>query len=94
MTQLRELTEDSGGSCDWGYCDTESVAERFASDLGKWLPVCAKHVGPAPARLSPGRASCPHCGTSYALSVQGLIRAHSHRFARCPGSGTRPEETP
>lgn len=30
--------------CDWGGCDTECVGERFAVELGEWLPVCEVHA--------------------------------------------------
>ena len=34
------------GTCDWGYCNGESVAWRFSEDVGTLLPVCQLHIGP------------------------------------------------
>ena len=34
------------GTCDWDYCDGESVAWRFSDEVGTLLPVCAIHIGP------------------------------------------------
>ncbi len=86
----RPLAEDSGGSCDWGGCDGETVLERFSSALNEWLPVCPGHVGPLPKGPSQ-RGTCPRCNKDSALSVQGLVRAHDRAFGeRCPGSGKAP----
>lgn len=30
-------------TCDWGHCNGQSYAVRWADDLGLWLPVCRKH---------------------------------------------------
>lgn len=87
----RPLTEESLGTCDWGHCDDESVAERLSPHDGEWLAVCTKHQGTTP-RPSPGRATCHHCDTDYALKVDGTLRHHNRGFAeRCPGSGQKPE---
>mgnify|MGYP000948600848 CR=1 FL=1 len=37
-------------TCDWGYCDAESVDSRWAPDLKEWLGVCAHHVTGRPNR--------------------------------------------
>lgn len=60
MTTLRDMTEASEFTCDWGYCDDESAAERLDLQSGKWLAVCIRHKG-VEARKSPGRADCHHC---------------------------------
>src|SRR5882724_546932 len=89
----RPLIEDSG-SCDWGGCDNEAVAERYATDLAMWLPVCQGHLGPLPKGPS-GRGVCSACGKDTTVSVKGLVRAHDRAFAqRCPGSGKAPTPHP
>ncbi len=93
--QVRDLTDDSGFTCDWGACNIEAVAERYDRDTGYWLPVCPGHAGRIPRRASPGRGACAHCGREYALSVSRMMRAHDSQFAvRCPGSGARPAGIP
>ncbi|GAA0527128.1 hypothetical protein GCM10010172_04570 [Paractinoplanes ferrugineus] len=85
---LRPMREDSTFTCDWGYCDEESVAERFDPASGRWLAVCRKDsTVSSDHRQSPGRAHCTECCGEYALTVDGKMRLHSRRFARCPGSG-------
>jgi hypothetical protein len=32
------------GTCDWGGCDGDGVAERYAAPFDAWLPVCADHL--------------------------------------------------
>ncbi len=42
----RPLREESGYTCDWGYCDEVAVAERLDDiNHAEWLPVCAGHLG-------------------------------------------------
>lgn len=88
----RPMTDSTVGTCDWGGCDDETVAERWTDRLDEWLAVCRRHTGStADRRESPGRADCPGCGVDYQLSVQGRMRAHNRGFAeRCPGSGRLP----
>lgn len=84
------MTEDTSGTCDWGSCDGETIAERFAPELNEWLGVCVQH-GERPPRPPSKRGTCSGCGTEYALSTVGLVRAHNHGFAvRCPGTGAKP----
>ncbi|GAA4439701.1 hypothetical protein [Phytohabitans houttuyneae] len=78
------------GTCDWGGCDVEAVAERRDPESGRWLQVCRKHTGIKPRRPSPGRGKCVGCQRSYALTVDGLVRLHSVGFDRCVGSGRAP----
>jgi hypothetical protein len=93
MIQLRDLTDESGGSCDWGGCDDEPVAERWGGEEHGWLPVCQRHTGPR-NKPSPGKAPCGHCGKVYALTTHGLVRLHVvEGFERCPGSGRAPMAT-
>jgi hypothetical protein len=37
---------DYGSTCDWGHCDAETYALRWAEDVlgGTWLPVCQRHA--------------------------------------------------
>lgn len=96
MIEVRPLTEDSGGTCDWGGCDAESVAERATGDPDMpWLPVCAFHSGQHRWRgPKTQRGDCSACGRSYALSVvDGLIPRHNQGFGRCIGSRRRPTDT-
>jgi hypothetical protein len=87
--KLWPLTDDSGGTCDWGRCDGESVALRRDPGSGVLLPVCQGHTGQQ--RPSAGRGACPVCGKDTALSTVGKVRAHDRAFAtRCPGSGGDP----
>jgi hypothetical protein len=88
--ELRDLTDESIGTCDWGGCDVESVAERRDPASDGWLSVCAWHTGRRERRPSPGRGPCSGCGKEYTLSVDGLVRAHSHGWNRCVGSGRSP----
>jgi hypothetical protein len=30
-------------TCDWGHCNGQSYAVRWADDLGLWLAVCRRH---------------------------------------------------
>lgn len=88
--RVRALTEESGGSCDWGGCDHESAMERWGGDDHGWLPVCALHGARSRAK-SPGRGRCGHCDSDYALTTAGLLRMHTHGWNRCPGSGNVPK---
>lgn len=87
--RLRPLSEDSGGTCDWGSCDDEAVALRDSDEHG-WLPVCTRHTGKRERRPSPGRGVCRHCGKEWALTTAGRLRAHDRGLNRCPGSGRPP----
>lgn len=90
----RVMTEATLATCDWGYCDADSVAERLDPKSGGWLAVCARHKG-TEARKSPGKAACQHCGVEYVLKVDGTFRMHNRGFAeRCPGTGNTPERVP
>jgi hypothetical protein len=42
--ELRPLSDESVGTCDWGYCDKPEYAERL-DDSGLWLTVCRQHAG-------------------------------------------------
>lgn len=90
---VRPMSEETIGTCDWGGCDDETVAERLDLKSGEWLAVCRKDSGQgADRRQSPGRAVCAECGKEYALLVDRRMRAHNRGFAeRCPGSGLRGE---
>jgi hypothetical protein len=88
--RLRELTDQSEYTCDWGGCDEVAVAERDAGEPHGWLPVCERHTGRRERRRSPGRGTCPHCGRDYALSLAGLLPLHRRGFDTCPGSRTKP----
>ena len=95
--KLRELTDSSDYTCDWGGCNAIAVAER--ADGGRWLSVCPRHGGLIERRSSPGRGSCRSCGRSYALTVDGKLPLHGAEFGqRCPGSRDLPgqpgQETP
>jgi hypothetical protein len=92
VAELRPLTDESGGTCDWGGCNEHAVAERHSPQHG-WLPVCQRHTGPT-SRPSPGRGTCGHCGSSYALTADGMLRAHNKGMVRCAGSGTAPDVPP
>lgn len=86
--QLRPMTDDTEFTCDWGYCDSESVAERRDPKSGEWLAVCRRCSGStADRRQSSRRAHCVDCCGEYVVNVDGRMRLHSRRFARCPGSG-------
>ncbi len=91
---LRVVPDWPPGSCDWGSCDEEGVAERFHPESHKWLPVCRKHTGIQARRPSPDRADCPDCGKpNVALTTAGTLRAHNRKFAvRCPASGQKSGE--
>lgn len=45
----RPHDEYSVPTCDWGFCNRETVAERLESDLAnvvrEWLSVCSWHAG-------------------------------------------------
>lgn len=42
---LLPLQADAGGTCDWGHCDDEAIAERRAPGHERgWLPVCDDHI--------------------------------------------------
>ena len=84
--QIRPATVDSIATCDWGYCDGETVAERLDEATGVWLAVCKRH-GAKLKRSSPGRGSCPVCGGNYALTVEGRFRLHRDGWITCSGSG-------
>lgn len=84
--QIRSATEDSIGTCDWGHCDGETVAERLDEASGVWLAVCNRH-GSKPKRSSPGRSDCPVCGGTYALTVERRFRLHRDGWITCSGSG-------
>lgn len=49
--ETEPLHDGAPGTCDWGYCDRESVAMRrhrsdaLAEWIGEWLPVCSWHAG-------------------------------------------------
>ncbi len=87
--QLRDLPPEGAGSCDWGGCWADSVAERFSAELKEWLPVCEQHAGRRERRPSV-RGECVHCGKEYVLTVDGLVRLHSDGWQRCIGSGEGP----
>ena len=89
---IRPLTDESGYSCDWGGCDEVAVQERESAVHG-WLPVCGRH-GMRQRRASPGRATCPACGKSYALSVAGLLPLHNDRWDACAGARKPPAAIP
>jgi hypothetical protein len=38
------LTDRDVQSCDWGSCNEDAVAKRWAEDLGEWLSVCPHHT--------------------------------------------------
>jgi hypothetical protein len=90
------------GTCDWGGCDDDGVAERYCPEVqlsdtddtrpGTWLAVCRRHTGLRPRRASPGRGTCVGCDREYALTLGGLIRAHDHGVNRCVGSWRAPRE--
>lgn len=52
--RLRTMTGETGGTCDWGGCDLLTAFERWAPELGQWLPVCVEHSGPTWDRFSFG----------------------------------------
>ncbi len=87
--QLRALSENSGGTCDWGRCNDDAVQERYSEAHG-WLPVCQHHTGPKPRTPSPGRGTCRFCNSEYSLTTAGVLRQHDHGFNRCAGSHTPP----
>jgi hypothetical protein len=59
VTELRDLADDSGYTCDWGNCDDVAVAERATNDsLEPWLPVCERHSG----AHDTGCVRCPDSG--------------------------------
>lgn len=41
---LGVLLETDVQSCDWGDCNADAVAVRWAVDLGEWLSVCEDHT--------------------------------------------------
>lgn len=43
MLLIGVLTEHDVQSCDWGNCDEDAVATRWADDVGEWLSVCERH---------------------------------------------------
>ncbi|HZN71228.1 MAG TPA: hypothetical protein VFC00_06040 [Micromonosporaceae bacterium] len=100
-SDLRIAVDWPPGTCDWGGCDADGVAERFWPQVelsgsgevrpGRWLPVCVTHTGLRKRRPAPARGRCSGCGTEYALSTAGLVRAHNHGWQRCVGSGRAPE---
>jgi hypothetical protein len=82
------MSEETCGTCDWGYCDGEAVAERLDPKSGSWLAVCRKCSGSGPDRQqSTRRAHCVDCCGEYVVNVDGRMRLHSSGYARCPGSG-------
>jgi hypothetical protein len=42
-----------GSECDWGGCNDESIALRWAPDVAGYLPVCARHRGILPNLTDP-----------------------------------------
>lgn len=36
-----------GTSCDWGFCNDESVAVRWSFEFNAYLPVCEQHTSEA-----------------------------------------------
>ncbi len=100
---LRIAVDWPPGTCDWGGCDEDAVAERFWPQVelatsgelraGAWLPVCRTHTGLKPRRPLSERGQCSGCGKQYALSTAGLVRAHDHGWNRCVGSGRAPRPT-
>jgi hypothetical protein len=86
---MRPLTEDSGGTCDWGACDDPATAERLDPRTAVWLPVCARHEVPQSATYTYPRGCCAGCGKETTLSRAGLVWAHDApgTMVRCDGSG-------
>jgi len=97
MIKTRPLENGASGTCDWGYCDNEAVAERATGDpCMPWLPVCDRHTGSHTWQgHKTARGRCRACGRSYALSVKdGVVPLHNAAgMGRCSGSRQLPNET-
>lgn len=50
---VMEIPEPDLAECDWGFCNGEAVASRWASEFNDFLPVCAEHG----TDWSPGRVA-------------------------------------
>jgi hypothetical protein len=91
VIQVRDMTDATSGTCDWGGCDDATTVERLDPDSGEWLGVCARHGARQP-RPRTARGSCSACGADRALSATGTVYAHDKDWNRCPGSGKPPRE--